>query len=46
MVFPDLNSGTLYGAEGEGFLRWNIACPRVVLHDALTRFLHFVQTRR
>lgn len=41
-----LNSGTLYGAEGEGFLRWNIACPRVVLHDALTRFLHFVQTRR
>lgn len=39
-----LNSGTLYGAEGEGFLRWNIACPRVVLHDALTRFLHFVQT--
>lgn len=41
-----LNSGTLYGAEGEGFLRWNIACPRVVLHDALTRFLRFVQTRR
>lgn len=41
-----LNSGTMYGAEGEGFLRWNIACPRVVLHDALTRFLRFVQTRR
>lgn len=41
-----LNSGTLYGAEGEGFLRWNIACPRVVLHDALTRFLRFVLTRR
>lgn len=39
-----LNSGTMYGAEGEGFLRWNIACPRVVLDDALGRFLRFVQS--
>lgn len=23
-----LNAGTMYGAEGEGFMRWNIACPR------------------
>lgn len=41
-----LNSGTMYGTEGEGFLRWNIACPRKVLEDALTRFLHFVADRR
>lgn len=39
-----LNSGTMYGAEGEGFLRWNIACPRSVLQDALTRFRHFVDS--
>lgn len=38
-----LNSGTMYGAEGEGFLRWNIACPRAVLEDALARFQRFVQ---
>lgn len=39
-----LNSGTMYGADGEGFLRWNIACPRVILQDALTRFQSFVQS--
>lgn len=39
-----LNSGTMYGAEGEGFLRWNIACPRSVLQDALARFRHFVDS--
>lgn len=38
-----LNSGTMYGAEGEGFLRWNIACPRAVLEDALERFGRFVR---
>ena len=37
-----LNSGTMYGAEGEGVLRWNIACPRSVLQDALSRFKGFV----
>ena len=39
-----LNSGTMYGAEGEGFLRWNIACPRAVLQDALMRFQGFVRS--
>lgn len=39
-----LNSGAMYGAEGEGFLRWNLACPRAVLRDALTRFRRFVDT--
>lgn len=38
-----LNSGTMYGAEGEGFLRWNIACPRTVLEEALARFQNFIQ---
>ena len=33
-----LNPGTMYGPEGEGFMRWNIACPRVVLTEGLTRF--------
>lgn len=33
-----LNAGTMYGAESEGFMRWNIACPRSVLMDGLERF--------
>jgi len=38
-----LNSGTLYGVEGEGFMRWNIACPRNKLTEGLKRFMHFVR---
>jgi cystathionine beta-lyase len=30
-----LDSGTMFGSEGEGFQRMNIACPRLVLVDAL-----------
>ena len=37
-----LNAGTMYGAEGEGFMRWNIACPRAVLLEGLNRFADFV----
>lgn len=33
-----LNAGTMYGAEGEGYMRWNIACPRSMLFDGLKRF--------
>lgn len=33
-----LNAGSMYGAEGEGFMRWNIACPRARLLDGLERF--------
>lgn len=40
-----LNAGTMYGAEGEGYLRWNIACPRSVMLDGLNRFLNFVRSR-
>ena len=39
-----LNSGTMYGPEGEGFLRWNIACPRPTLRDALMRFRYFADS--
>lgn len=37
-----LNAGNMYGAEGEGYMRWNIACPRQVLAEALNRFKSFV----
>ena len=39
-----LNAGTMYGAEGEGFMRWNIACPRSVVAEGLRRFTGFVQS--
>lgn len=40
-----LNAGTMYGAEGEGYMRWNIACPRSVMLDGLNRFLNFDRNR-
>lgn len=41
-----LNPGDMYGKEGEGFMRWNIACPRSVMLDGLERFREFVQNIR
>ena len=38
-----LNAGTMYGPEGEGFMRWNIACPRTTLTEGLERFVSFVR---
>ncbi|KAF2508105.1 MalY/PatB family protein [Flavobacterium foetidum] len=32
-----VNSGTMYGKAGEGFLRINIACPKKILQDGLQR---------
>ncbi|OYO43018.1 aminotransferase, partial [Lachnotalea glycerini] len=32
-----LDSGKMFGEEGKGFQRINIACPRTVLEDALNR---------
>ena len=40
-----LNAGTMYGAAGEGYMRWNIACPRSVMLDGLGRFRDFVRRR-
>lgn len=39
-----LNAGTMYGKEGEGFMRWNIACPSSVMLDGLKRFCDFVRS--
>lgn len=36
-----LNAGTMYGTSGEGFLRMNIACPRVLLLEGLDRLKRF-----
>jgi cystathionine beta-lyase len=36
-VYPE--SGTLYGPEGRGFMRLNIACPHTILETALTRIV-------
>ena len=38
-----LNAGTMYGAEGEGFMRWNLACPRNPLTEGLKRFVYFAK---
>lgn len=32
-----VNSGTMYGAAGEGFIRLNIACPRSMIEAGLQR---------
>jgi len=34
-----LSPGTLYGDAGEGFLRVNIACQRILLEEGLTRLV-------
>lgn len=40
-----LNAGTMYGAAGEGYLRWNIATPRSRLREALDRFAAAMKNR-
>lgn len=37
-----LNAGTMYGAAGEGYMRWNLACTHKTLKEALVRFKQFV----
>ncbi len=37
-----LDEGFIFGAEGEGFERVNIACTRAVLTEALTRIKQVV----
>ena len=32
-----LNDGEMFGAEGKGYMRMNVASPRKVLKDALER---------
>ncbi len=40
-----LDGGSMFGPEGEGFQRINIACPRVTLERALTRLKHAVDRK-
>lgn len=37
-----LNAGTMYGSAGEGYMRWNIACPRDMMMEGLKRFSQFI----
>lgn len=39
-----MNEGFVFGAEGEGFERINIACPRSILVDALERIRNAIET--
>lgn len=38
-----VNAGTMYGPDGNGFMRWNIACSRVVLTEGLNRLASFIR---
>jgi len=39
-----LSPGSIYGADGEGFLRLNLACPRVTLTEGLARLKKGLET--
>ena len=39
-----VNSGSMYGAAGEGFIRLNIACPRKLLAEGLDRLKRVLTT--
>jgi len=39
-----INPGIMYGTDGEGFIRVNLACPRNLLADAVERLISFVMT--
>lgn len=41
-----LNTGTTFGADGEGFMRLNVACPRVILEQALDQLKEAVEKRK
>ena len=40
------DEGKIFGPEGEGFERINLACPRLILDDALSRMSRAVETVR
>ena len=40
-----LDEGELFGPEGEGFERFNIACPRATLKEALDRLKGAIESR-
>ena len=40
------DEGYIFGAEGEGFERINLACPRSTLDEALVRIRDAIKARR
>ena len=38
-----VNPGYWFGREGAGFVRWNIACPRSLLQEALSRLRQAIE---
>lgn len=40
-----VNAGNVYGSTGENFLRWNIACSRSQLQEALARFRIYLNSK-
>lgn len=41
-----LNAGSMYGNEGEGFMRWNLACPRQLVEEGLEKFRKYTETKK
>ena len=41
-----LSDGSIYGEDGEGFMRLNIACPRKLLTEAMEKFVKGYETYR
>jgi len=41
-----VNDGAIFGPQGEGFLRLNLACPRAALAEALERLAAALERRR
>ena len=41
-----LDEGYIFGQGGEGFERFNIACPRSVVEDAFNRILNAWHSRQ
>lgn len=39
------NEGSVFGTEGAGYLRINLACPRSILQEALERFARAANTK-
>ncbi|UJF35711.1 MalY/PatB family protein [Paenibacillus hexagrammi] len=39
------SEGSVFGSEGEGWLRINLACPRSIVEEALERFAQAVRNR-
>ena len=40
------NDGAMYGSGGEGFVRLNVACPRVIVEEAFERIYKALKKRR